>query len=203
MALANYVDLQASIASWSHRTDLTTLLPDIVTLAEARISRDIRLRKQITTTTLTCVSGTQSVSLPTDWLEFENISVSTSPSRQLVYVTVEQLDATYSSSVTGTPSFYTIEGDTVLFGPIPDAAYSIAAVYYARFASLITSSTNWLMTTHPNIYLHACLVEVFSYLRDKDQIAFWLSQYLAGVKALQDQDDEAMHSGSALRVKAI
>lgn len=203
MALANYTDLLASIASWSHRSDLTALLPDFVALAEARISRDLRLRKQITTTTLNCVANTQTVALPTDWLEFENLSVEASPTRQMSYVTVEQLDATYPSNWTGIPAVYTIEGSNILLGPIPSSAYVLDCVYYARFPSLITSATNWLMTTHPNIYLHACLIEAHSYTQNNDQIAYWMNQYQTGVKRLQDQDDEAMHSGSVLRVKVV
>ena len=69
MALANYTDLLASVASYLHRSDLTANIPDFVVLAEARISRDLRIRKQITTTNLTSVAGTKTLALPSDWLE--------------------------------------------------------------------------------------------------------------------------------------
>lgn len=203
MALANYADLQASIANWVHRTDLTLLIPDFVAMAESRISRDLRLRKQITSGTLNCVAGTQSVTLPTDWLEFENLSVEASPTRQLVYVPIEHLDAKYPTSYTGIPAVFTIEGDTVLLGPTPDSNYVLDNIYYARFPSLITNSTNWLMTNHPNIYLFATLIEAFLYTQNTEQAAVFSQRYAQGVDQLQQQDDRATHSGSALRVKVI
>lgn len=204
MALANYTDLQASVAAWLHRTDLTAVIPDFVTMAEARISRDLRLRKQITTSTLTTVAATQGVTLPADWLEFENVSVATSIERQLTYVNIEHLDSRFpSGSSSGTPAVYTIEGDSILFGPVPDAVYTINIIYYARFPSLITDSTNWLMTNHPNIYLFAVLIEAFFYTQDAEQIARYTQRYNEGLEQLQAQDDRATHSGSALRVRTI
>jgi len=203
MALANYVDLQASIAAWTHRTDLTSVIPDFVTMAEAKISRDLRLRKQITSTTLTTTANVQSLALPTDWLEFENVSVASSPSQQLVYVPVEHLDANFSSTYTDMPSCFTVEGDNILFGPTPDAAYSIACIYYARFPSLITNSTNWLMTNHPNIYLWACLIEASYYTRDIQAGQLYEQRYQNELNQLQNVDDRSTHSGSALRVKVV
>jgi len=203
MALSNYTELQASIANWAHRSDLGSIIPDFVALAEARISRDLRLRKQIVTSSLTCTGGVQSVALPSDWLEYENVSVNTNPTRQLVYVSVEQLDSTYSSQVTGIPAVYTIEGDSTLFGPIPDSNYSITAIYYARFPSVITNATNWLLTNHPNIYLHACLVEAYTYIQDMEKVQMFQERYTNGCNQLQAQDDEATHSGSVLRVKVV
>ena len=203
MALANYADLQSAVANWAHRSDLTALIPDFVTMAEARISRDLRLRKQITSTTLATVANTQTVAIPADWLEFENLSITTTPSRQLTYVPVEHIDAQFSSTYTGMPAVYTIEGDNLLLAPIPDTVYSISAIYYARFPSLITSSTNWLMTNHPNIYLFACLIEAMFYTQDQAQMTVFTQRYQAELQQLQNVDDRSTHSGSALRVKVV
>ena len=203
MALATYTDLQASIANWAHRSDLTALMPDFVTLAEARISRDLRLRQQITSTTLAATAGVQTVAIPADWLEFENLTVVASPDRQLVYVPVEHMDSRYDSMDVGIPVVYTIEGSSILLAPKPDAAYPLSVFYYARFPSIITNSTNWLLTNHPSIYLFSCLIEVFSYLQNSDEIAGFTARYSSEFDRLQNQDDRATHSGSALRVKVI
>jgi hypothetical protein len=202
MALANYTDLLAAVVNWSHRTDLTAILPDCVALAESRIQRDVTLRTQIVTSTLTTTAGVQFVQLPTDWIEFENVSVATTPERQLSYVTVEQLDARYPlGASTGLPTVYTIEGSNILFGQTPDSAYTINIIYYAKFPSLITASTNWLMTTHPSIYLNAVLVEVMSYIRDNENLTLFNQRYVDSLRQLDAQDDRAVHSGSVLRVR--
>ena len=38
MALSTYTDLQASVANWLHRSDLTAVIPDLVGLAEGRLA---------------------------------------------------------------------------------------------------------------------------------------------------------------------
>ncbi len=204
MALANYADLQASVASWLNRSDLTAVIPDFILIAEARHSRDLRLRKQVTSTVLSTVVNTRGVALPTDFLELENISILASPERQLTYSTVEQLDSVYpNNGQTAQPSLYTIEGDQILFGPTPDGVYSVSVLYYARFPSLIASSTNWLMTNHPTAYLYASLMQACMYLKDKTGAAEYKELYEQVAKDLQTQDDRAQHSGSTLRVRKL
>lgn len=43
MALDTYTGLKAAIASWLMRDDLTDAIPDFIMLAEARISRTLRV----------------------------------------------------------------------------------------------------------------------------------------------------------------
>lgn len=204
MALATYSDLTTSIGNWLNRTDLTAIIPDFVTIAEAQHSRDLRLRKQIVTSTLTTTANTRGAALPFDFLEFENVSLLTSPERQLTYATVEQLDSVYpNNGRVGTPSLYTVEGDQILFGATPDGVYTISILYYARFASLVTNSTNWLLTNHPSIYLYCSLMKACIYLKDKSGAAEFKALYEQAAKELQAQDDRAQHSGSSLRVRVI
>ena len=42
MALANYTDLQASIADTLNRDDLTTKIPDFIAMAEGIMNRSVR-----------------------------------------------------------------------------------------------------------------------------------------------------------------
>jgi hypothetical protein len=206
MALANYVDLLASVANWIHRagdTTMAALIPDLVTLAEARIGRDLRIRKQIVSTNLASAAGVRTVALPLDFLELENVSIIASPVRQLVYVTVEQMEAKYDSARVGLPAVYTIEGDNILFAPTPDAVYPVETFYYAMFPALAANSTNWLMTKHPGVYLWACLAEASVFMSGNKEVATWEAKYQHEKDTLQQQDDRATHSGSVLRVKTL
>jgi len=202
MALdGTYAGLQASIAAWINRTDLTAVIPDFITLAEAKISRDLRLRKQIVSSTLSTVAATRGVNLPSDWLQFENVSIDGNPERQLTYCTVEHLDYQYpNGDPTGKPSLFTIEGDQILFGPMPDAVYTVNIFYYQRFTAL-SSGANWLFTNHPNIYLNLAMSYACHYIKDAKRTAEYLDLYERDVVALQTQDDMAQHSGSSLRVR--
>ena len=205
MALATYTDLLASVAAWLNRSDLTAVIPDFVTLAEGRIARDLRLRKQVVNTTLSTVAGVQSVTLPSDFLEAENLTLSgTSPPGALTVVTPEYIDRKYPDAYyTAQPLVYTIIGDALVFGPTPDGVYTVALSYYQRFTALATASTNWLLTNHPTVYLNACLVEGSAYLMDADKAQAYESRYQAAINDLQFRDDAALRSGSAMRVRAL
>lgn len=202
MALGTYTELQASVADWLHRNDLGATIPDFIALAESRISRDLRLRAQLTATTLSTVADTQTVALPSDFLEIENIScTSGGMDWSMDFVTLERLNLSYpNGSGNGIPSVYSVVGSNLYLGRVPDAVYSLPFGYYAKFAALSVTPTNWLLTNHPGIYLFAALAESGDYTQS-DQIGKWGSKYSALAKALQEADDKAKFSGAALRVR--
>lgn len=203
MALANYTDLIASLPNWTKRADLASLYPDFVTLAEARIGRDVRVQAQIVTATLTTTSGTRGVTLPTDFLEAQSVTVSSvSPIATLTAVVPEYLNRRYPDDYqAGQPVLYSISGTSLLLGPTPDAAYDIALTYYARFDGLEANSTNWLMTNHPGIYLSAVMAEASIYTME--DAGMWNAKYQGEVSALHQSDDESKRSGSAMRVRNL
>ncbi len=199
MALASYTDLLASVASWMNRTDLTAVIPDFVTIAEGKLARDLRLRKQLIKSTLTTLTTTRAVPLPSDWLAFENLTILDSP--PLTYMTLDQMDMKYpEGGFSGAPFVYTVEGDSVLFGPMPDSAYTVNIDYYARFPAL-SGGTNWLMTNYPNIYLYGCLREGALFTMNPSAAAQWDGLYKSEIQSAEKLDSEGLHSGSVLAVK--
>ena len=205
MALdGTYAGLHASIAAYLKRSDLTSQIPDFIVLAEARIARDLRIRSQVTSTTLTTVAGQQWVALPTGWLEFENVTVSGNPDQQLNYVNIQHLDTKYpGNSTTGLPAVYSIEGQQILFGPTPDTAYTVPVLYYKRYDPLATTPTNWLLANHPSIYLYAALAEAAPFLYEDDRAPFWEAKYTKDTADLQKIDDAGQFSGSVLKVRTV
>lgn len=205
MALdGTYTGLQASIAGYLHRTDLSANIPDFVALAEARIARDLRLRSQISFSSLTTTGGVNYVSLPSDFLDIENITLVSDIERSLTYETPEQIDVRFPlGSSQAKPAVYTLIGSRVYFGPCPDTTYTISFTYYQRFSPLATTPTNWLLANHPSIYLFASLAEAAPFLIDDARIPMWEAKYKADMDALQTADDQSIRSGSALRVRAV
>lgn len=204
MAIANYSDLQASVAAWLNRTDLTAVIPDFVTLAEERIARDLRARRQLVNASLMTVAGVQFVTVPTDFLEAENIGISsTNPPTALSVVTPEYMDRRFPAGYnTGIPVVYSFLGNTIQFGPTPDAVYTVSLDYYQRL-SLAVTATNWLLTNHPGIYLNACLVEGSAYMMDLEKAQAYDARYRSAVDDLQNSDDRSVRSGSAMRVRSL
>jgi hypothetical protein len=206
MALdGTYTGLKASVADWLKRTDLTASIPDLIVLADARIARDLRLRAQITFATLTTSSSVDYVALPADFLEIENIGLTTGGvQRPLTYESPEQLNARFPyGGGNGIPLAYSILGDRIYFGYAPDSAYTVGFTYYARFSPLSVTATNWLLTSHPSIYLFATLAEAAPFMLDDARVGMWEGKYQADMQALTAADDESLRSGSVLRVRVI
>lgn len=204
MSIGTYAELQTALQAFSKRDDLSAQMADFVTLGEERINIDMRLRKQVVNSAISTVGGVQGVTLPTDWLETENITVSSSsPARNLIMITPEQMDERFPNAYqTGTPEFATVVGNTLQLGPTPDGVYTISMDYYQRW-NIASTSTNWLLTTYPGIYLAACMAELCAYTMDSEWLQYWTAKFKAESDALQNADDAAIRSGSQLRVRVL
>lgn len=196
LALADFGALTASIAKWAHRNDLGEMTAEFVRLAEARFQRDLRLRCQVTLAALTTAAGTRSALLPLDWLEFKGVWAGTPPERPLDYVPFALMDHAPGDRL----GSYTLEGDRLILGAVSDQPQTVQTAYYAVLPSLLQGQTNWLMTNHPSIYLHAALIECATYTRDAELLSVSTQRYQAEVTQLQAMDRRATHSGSTLRI---
>ena len=91
MAITTYAELQTAIATWLNRTDLTTLIPDFITMAEADIGRWLRVwwnEKRAY-----AVPTGSYIALPTDYIGIRNIQWNYSTYRvPLEQVSPEALD---------------------------------------------------------------------------------------------------------------
>lgn len=204
MSLTTYAGLKTSVASWLKRTDLTDNIPDLIALAEAKIARDLRLRKQLTSATLSTVAGAQGITLPTDWLEFNDVSLNTDNPTPISFATVEHINSRYPQTFDGQPVVFSIDGDQLIFGPMPDAIYPISVSYYAKFPALSADGdTNWLLTNFPSIYLFGALAEASPFIFDDNRAVMWEGKYNKDMSELRDSDKAAQFTGSALRVRNI
>src|SRR5512135_233471 len=86
MALTNYSDLKTTVANYLGRTDLTSQIPDFISLAELRLSRDIRTRKLLKSVTTTMTGGDPTVALPSDFLELRDIYLDGTPRIAVSYL---------------------------------------------------------------------------------------------------------------------
>jgi hypothetical protein len=163
MALANYTDLQAALASWLARTDLTTAIVDVIALGEAGLNRELGAIETNTTLTGTLNSRTVSISSLAFVSSIALFIVETSGDETEI---MQQAEGTYPRSGTsGPPSWFSIDGTNIIFDRPLDVAYSIRFRYRQKF-NLATTATNWLLTNHPDVYLAACMVWGAGYIRD-------------------------------------
>lgn len=201
MALTTYTELKASLANWLNRSDLTTeIADDFIKLAEADLNSKLRVRSMITQVSFTIDSETES--LPTGFLQIRDFYIlSGSTKCPLRYVTPSQMDQMQGTSNTGLPSTYTILGDTLRFSPKPDAAYTSYLNYYKTFAALSdTTTTNYILASHPAIYLYGALFHASNFLGgiNPQQVQTWQQMYSTALERLELNDREDQFSGSPL-----
>ena len=184
MALTNYSDLQQTVANFLVRDDLATYIPDFIALAESRIASDLDTTDLHVTTTMTVESASEI--LPDNFKGMVRFNLEgVYPS--LDYMPPDRFHSTYAVNVSGRPTAYTIEGDSIFFAPYP--ATSLTATYtYTAKPSLATDNTNRLMTNAPDVYLYASLCEAARFLLDDDMLAKYEPAYRESMDRLNDVD---------------
>lgn len=167
MAITTYSELKSAVASWMHRGDLTSVIPDFIALAEADLRVRAKLSEWETTATVSLTSG--SGSLPSDTLHV--ISVTYGAGDYLLdFAPTRQVDAVNSGDESGEPVYYTITGTTLKVGPLYTGDVTVR--YMAKFASLSDSATtNSLLTLFPDAYLHGSLMHASDYIKADQDVA--------------------------------
>jgi hypothetical protein len=200
MAISTYAELKTAVANWLDNSQLTSRIPEFITMSESAIGRDVRIRQMEKRATASI--STEYADMPTDFILARNIQINSTGQDRLKYLTPEQMDIYHPAQTTGQPRVYSIIGTEFQFKPVPDATYEIEIAYFARFSALSgDNDTNWLLTNQPGIYLYGSLVQAAPYVDDDQRTALWASLYNAEVEAINKQDNEARCSGAALQMR--
>ena len=194
MALANFTDLKASVADFLNRSDLTTVIPDFITMCEAGFNRELRVREMSVRTQAPI--DTQYVKLPDDFLGMRNIDLMTDPVTPLSYKNLQNLDIHRRADATGKPLYYSITQNNIEFAPSPDAEYTLEIVYYQKVPALSANTTNWLLDNHPDAYLYGTLMHSAPYLQADERIGVWAGKYQQVINQITTSDENAKFSGS-------
>ena len=205
MALTNYTELKSSIANWLNRSDLTTeIAEDFVTLAEADFNAKLRIREMLNSTNLTV--NAETIALPTGFLQVRDLYIIQSNTKYpLRYVTPVQMDQMSGTSTQGLPNVYTILGSNIRFSPKPDQSYTAVLNFYKTFDALSDSNTtNFILTSHPGIYLYGSLFHAANFLGgiNPNQAATWQQMYATALERLEQNDREDQFSGSPLQIRS-
>ena len=179
MALTTYSELKTAMTNWLNRSDSTTVaaIPDFISLAEATLNRREEIRDEAHGT---LTLDKEIVTLPEDFREKLKLTFDDGVRFGEIEVIPSEMLASKKASLgtTGFPRFAAVieNGLQVRLAPVPDQAYTVKVDYVATLTPLSSSvSTNWLLTSHPDIYLYASLIESAPWLKDDERIPVWES----------------------------
>lgn len=203
MALNTYAALKSSIAGWMNvsAADLSSQIDDVITIGEARITREAKTMDG--ESAFATVASNGLLSVPSDYVEMKFIYCSAAPSVPLERRSVEWLYSTYPrvQSSAGIPKYFARDGNSFVFGPqVDSASYTYTGSYYKRFAAL-SSAVNNQFLNNPDLYLFACLAESELLIGRDARIPMWEAKYnkiLSDVNGLREREN---NSGSTPRMR--
>lgn len=191
--MADYTWLQAQFLLWTHRTDLVSQLPAFVLLAEAKINRKLQIVPKEDDVSLVMVPGSRFVTLPTDmstpqalWIE------NTQPRRQIDIVMPTTLPV--NTDLSGEPWYAAIDGPTLAFDRLADAAYPLTLRYVKDSGLTAAAPTNALMSRAPDLYLFGVLTQAARYMQDDARTPQWKAEF---ARCLAEVAAEASRSRAA------
>ena len=201
MAITNYSGLKTSVANYLGRSDLTTQIPDFITLAEYRLQRNLRIRQMLKTASASTTGGDSTVGLPSDFLELRDIYIDSSPRFVLNYLSPSAFSRDARAAESGRPNFYSLRANEFELAPIPDGTYTLVMLYYAKPEVLSDSNaSNVFLANAPDALLYGALLEAEPYLYNDNRIAIWSNFYNSALEALNVSDDSSEYSGVPLQM---
>lgn len=195
-----FSSLQDDIRAYLERGSITDetvydQLPNLINLAERRLSREVKIAGTIAVVTSNMTTGTSVYAKPDRWRETISISVGTGVGNNTrvilgprAYEFVRSVNP--DPTVTDQPRFYSdYNYSNWLFGPTPDANYPYEVVYHEQPMLLdVTNQTNWWTEYAPNALLYATLLETTPFLKNDERISVWQGFYDRALASLNGED---------------
>lgn len=203
MALDTYTNLKTTIANYLNRSDLTAYLGDFITLTEARLNRELRVREMVNTdTTTTTVAGTQGYALPTGYVEATTVIFQSNPYCTLRFINNSDFYNKYNASQSrGKPTYFTIVGTNILLGVAPDSATTLQINYYKKIDALTDSNTtNTILTNYPELYLYGSLAESAPFIMQDERLNTWATLYKEALKNANETSSRGSTTTSPLQM---
>jgi len=186
MAISNYAELKSAIADFMNRSDMTTAQQEnFVSLCEADIRNDVRVRAMEATTAVTLTQ--QTFAAPTLMLEARELSVD---GKGFYYETPEvyKIKRIYSPS----SRMFTSVGSNFVINATSGV---VSLTYYEAPAALTGTATNYILTYAPDIYLYGACAHAAQYYQDPANLERFKALYLGGLKRINEREKNARFSG--------
>lgn len=171
MALDNYAGLQAEALDWMERSGQAGKAATWIKLAEARLNRQLGVVE--TDASLAGTIGSRRIDISSIAM-VQPIALFISANGGDERPVTPKADGTFPyRESTGSPKFWSVDGQGIDFDCPLDAAYTFRLRYRQRFGLSEDAPTNWLLDNHPDVYLAATLMWGAGYNQDWQNGAVW------------------------------
>lgn len=176
MPISDYTELQQAVGDWMSRADLLGNAADFISLAEARLNRelspvevDASLTGSVGSRTLD-ISALAMVEPVALYLKDTGGELRVLPRSEGTFPHLDSI---------GRPAIWATDGTLISLNRPCDQAYGFRFRYKQRFALSDAAPTNWLLSEHPDVYLAAAVMWGGVFVQD--------GGYAASFKALLEE----------------
>ena len=163
-------------------------LPRLITLAERRIARELKIEGFIRAVTTPLAIGVATYLKPDRWRDTVSMTVAGSS----IFTRSYEYCRNYwpDEAETGKPQFYAnYDYQHWLITPTPSAVQTLEVIYYEQPALLGDDfQSNWLTEYAPEVLLYASLLEATPFLKNDERVQMWQALYDRSAQALNGQD---------------
>lgn len=211
MPFGTYDQLQAALADWLVKRNLTTQIKDFIALAEVDFNRVVHALVEtysIKHAGFLSVSGAQTT-LPSEVRAVKTIFNAASPNfdeipivgpaewRGLLQRFSGGQGIPIAASLQENPDDWTLRLNLV---PAPSSAMSIDLEYLRNVTPLSDGNqTNALLTKFPDLYLYGALAQSAPFLQHDDRLAMWLDRYERIVQKINAESERRRFGGGSRR----
>ncbi len=212
MTISTYAQLQTEILDTLDRDDLvadvTNYTPGpiegsvkrAISKAERRITRRLRTREFETSTTITTTPGTETISVPADFVMMKALVPTGVNSTPLAQKDLTTLYNDSPSTAQGIPASYAPFGSQLRLRPIPNTAQVLTMFYYAKADPLSdTNTSNIILANYPDLLLYGALIELMPHMEDDERIQVWKGLFDEGMKDIVNDNTLNRWSGVPIR----
>lgn len=185
--ITNYTDLQATIATWVHRTDLGGVIPDFIALVEEKLNRYLRTKDNELALTPTAITANR-ISLPANTTGIKSLWLDGYEGSPLKAQSIESVIA---NGTEGLATMYAQQGSELVF----DGTGTVEGVLYRSIPPLASNATNWVLTAHPSVYLFGALAEAHMYVKDAQEAGLWGTRFQAALDEINGNSQRDTMSG--------
>lgn len=199
----NYATFKAYLARFVWRNGDTVFeadLDNMIDMAHSRLNRDLRMQRMVVTNSYNLTSD--SLALPSDYLELRTITSNSQPA-PLQYVSPFERERIKLINASVFQPVYTVAGQNLFFvGPMAatdDPARAVILTYYSKIPDFAVADTSWLADDYLDLYTYAVLRHTPAYLKEDERVALWKNEYDETLGSVINSEAGRKYAGSPLR----
>ena len=207
-----YGDPTAATETFTSKEQIDTFIQQ----AEQRIYNSVQfpsIRKNVTGSTTT---NNKYMSSPGDFLAVYSLAVVDGDGNYeyLLNKDVNFIRQSFPNpTTTGIPQYYALFGPTTtnevspvitnelsfIFGPTPDASYTVELHYYYYPESIVTASNTWLSDNFDSLLLYGSLLEAYTFMKGEPDVLAGYQKRYDEAMILAKRLGDGMERGDAYR----